>query len=188
MTFPTAEHIAAAQQAADRVKALTGFYCWPSATLAQALIESASWTRLSGKNNGFGVKATIAQREAGKATLRTTKEVIGGKEVKIDAWFADYDSLEEAYQAHAMLFVRVGVYKDGLTAKTAKDFVRAIGPHYATAPTYAATIINVMDRLKLEQYDKPAATPAPVPSPAPNPAPVGWFTRFLNWLFGRKSP
>ena len=76
MTFPTQEHILAAQEAADYWKDQSGFYVWPSVTLAQAVIESANWTRLSGVNNGFGIKATPAQIEAGQATYVWTHEVV----------------------------------------------------------------------------------------------------------------
>lgn len=200
MTFPTQEHIDAAQTAAARVKADTGFYCWPSVTLAQAVIESARWTILSGKNNGFGIKATQAQIAAGKATSRTTREVINGKNVMIDAWFADFASLADAYEAHARLFVRVGVYAPALKAATADAFLAGIAPHYATDPSYQRVIQGVMRDLNLYRYDAPSAPlspapppPAPVPSPAPVPppappapvpvpAPLPWFRRLLAWL------
>lgn len=169
MAFPNAEHIKAAQEAADYWKEKTGVYVWPSVTLAQALIESAGWTKLSGKNNGFGIKATQAERDAGNASYVWTTEVKGGQTVKVQQWFADYPSLTDAYIAHGRVLATVKAYKAAWGAKDARSFVQGIGA-YATAPNYRASILAVMDRMKLEQYDQPG-TPITVPAkPAPNPS------------------
>lgn len=156
MTFPTQVHIEAAQTAADRVFAKTGFYCWPSAALVQALIESTGWTALSGENNGFGIKANPMQMKAGQFKMCPTTEVINGRRVHITAPFASYATLADAYEAHAMLFVRVKLYAAGLKAKSSRQFLIEIGPHYATEPNYAADLIADMDRLDLYKYDAPA--------------------------------
>ena len=164
MTFPTSEHVQAAQEAADLWKQKTGVYVWPSVTLAQADIESAGWTKLAGVNNGFGIKATKAQIEAGDGTYVWTQEVVNGQRVKVKAWFANFATLALAYSEHARIPATVKAYSAAWKATTPQAFIEAAGPHYATAPDYAETIIATIERLNLTQYDKPSAGPAPAPS------------------------
>ena len=170
MPFPTQEHIDAAETAADRLYPPTGFYAWPSAALAQALIESDGWTKLAAPNNGFGIKATPDQIKAGKAAYVWTWEEIGGRAVKMQAWFAAYDTLADAYQAHAELFVRVGLYDKARHDNNPRQFVVDMAPHYASAKNYPAVIIDAMDRLNLYQFDHPdhkiSATTPPLKPPA----------------------
>ena len=158
--FPTKEHIAAAQEAANYWKEKADVYVWPSVTLAQAAIESANWTKLSGVNNGFGIKATPAQVEAGEATYLWTHEVIKGETVKVKQWFANYASLRDAYIAHAKLLATGKPYAEARKATTPQEFIRIAGKKYATAPDYAAVIISVMDRDGLYRYDKAASAPS----------------------------
>ena len=162
--FPTPEHVAAAQEAADYWKAQTGVYVWPSVTLAQAQIESASWTRLSGVNNGFGIKATPAQIEAGQARYVWTTEYVSGSPVKVKQWFANFASLKDAYIAHGRLLATSNYYAKARKARTPQEFISLIGPVYATAPDYAKVILGVMDHGGLYVYDKQGRAPvAPVP-------------------------
>lgn len=176
--FPTPDHIAAAQSAADHVLDLTGFYCWPSASLAQAWNESAAGTRPSGQHNYFGIKATATQIASGQASLHETREVIHGKDRIIRDYFANYPSLTDAYIAHAMLFTRVSLYAPALSAPTADEFVRRMAKHYATDPRYTTSILALMRQGNLYQYDRPAAQPL---SPKPIPTPSLW-ARFLSWF------
>lgn len=170
MTFPTQEHIDAAKEAADRVYVATGFYAWPSAALAQADIESAGWTRLTGVNNGFGIKATSAQQAAGNFTMCPTHEFVNGRSVAVSAPFVNFASLADAYEQHAMLFVRVKLYAAGAAAKTPRQFVVEIAKHYATAPNYAQVVIGIMDKLDLYQYDDPVHGAATQTTPIQPPA------------------
>ena len=164
MIFNNQEHIQAAKTAASRFKLKTGFFCWPSASLAQAQLESAGWTILSGKNNGFGIKATPAQIKAGQYTMCPTHEIIDGRRVTINAPFANYDSLADAYEAHAELFVRVKLYSSAVSAKTARQFVIEMAQHYATAEKdpdpkkrYSYILLGMMDKYNLYQYDGTAS-------------------------------
>ena len=167
--FPTREHIEAAQYAADYWKAKAGVYVWPSVTLAQALIESAGWTKLSGKNNGFGIKASAAQIAAGNASYVWTKEERNGVLVSEQHYFADFPSLSDAYVDHGRLLATLKPYRAAQRATDAISFLDGLGA-YATASNYRATIRSVMDRLKLQQYDVPGERPAPAPSKPLNPA------------------
>jgi hypothetical protein len=155
MSFPTPEHEQAAQEAADLVYAETKVYVWPSGAVAQVDIESAGATRLAGKNNFGGIKATQAQIASGDASYFWTEEVINGARVKVKQWFATYPTLKDFYVAHARLLATHKVYSTAWKVTDAKAFIRAIAPHYATAPNYAEVVIAVMDRLDLYRLDHP---------------------------------
>lgn len=164
--FPTQEHITAAQDAADDERAKSGVYVFPSVALVQAAIESAGWTKLSGTNNGFGIKATQAQRDAGEATLVWTREVVGGQSVKVQQWFANYASLREAYAAHAHLLATSRYYEKARRDTNAEQFLIDIAHSYATDPSYAQVCLSVMRRGDYARYDilSPKA-PAPLRPP-----------------------
>jgi flagellum-specific peptidoglycan hydrolase FlgJ len=159
MTFPTPDHIAAAQKAADAWFTQRHVYIWPSVTLAQACIESADWTKLTGKNNGFGIKATQQQIREGKADFVWTHEYRNGHAYKTRQWFADFDTIDEAYHEHARVLATLKVYAAAHQAPDAEAFIKAIAPHYATAPDYAQVIIRTMTTLDLYSYDKPKSVP-----------------------------
>lgn len=153
MKFPSQEHINAAISAANRLQTETHHYVWPSVTLAQACIESDNWTRLTGKNNGFGIKAKRDQIDKGDATSVWTHEIINGKRLLVKQEFANFASLDDAYYEHAKLLAEHRTYLAGWHTHTADSFIRAIAPHYATAPDYAHVIIHTMLKLNLYQYN-----------------------------------
>lgn len=132
---------------------------WPygpfiSISLAQWAVESAYGRVMSGDNNCFGIKATRAQIASGHATRRTTKEYIDGHYTTLDLFFADYDSLEACFDAHASLLVSPH-YLRCMRARTPQDYAMAL--HYcgyATAPDYAKVVIGVMDHNNLYQFDR----------------------------------
>ena len=134
---------------------------WPrgpfvSVTLAQWAVESTYGSRPSGKNNFFGIKATPAQISAGHATERWTKEYVYGHYVSECLYFADYDFVEEGFDAHTTLLTHPW-YADCIRAQTPQDYARALqADHYATAPNYAETLISVIKQFNLTQYDKGA--------------------------------
>ena len=124
-----------------------------SVTLAQLAVESAYGERMSGKNNPFGIKATPVQIATGKSTIVWTKEFINGFYQSKHLYFADYDSIEDAFDAHAFLLTHPW-YKDCMEAQTAQDYAHALyRDHYATAPNYASVLISVMDQNDLYQFD-----------------------------------
>lgn len=124
-----------------------------SNTLGQLAIESAYGERMSGKNNPFGIKATPMQIAAGKATRVWTKEFTRGFYQSELLYFADYDSIEDAFDAHAFLLTHPW-YQDCMNAQTPQEYAHALyRDHYATAPNYAAVLIEVMDANDLYQFD-----------------------------------
>lgn len=119
-----------------------------SLTIAQAILESA-WG-LSGltlrSNNLFGIK--------GQGVNSATFEYINGKRIDIVAGFKAYPDWETSIADHSGLFLRLDRYKNliGCTDyKQACKNVQADG--YATAPTYADSLIKLIEQYKLYQYD-----------------------------------
>jgi Mannosyl-glycoprotein endo-beta-N-acetylglucosaminidase len=147
---------------------------WPrgpfvSVSLAQYAVESAWGSRVSGKNNFFGIKANAAQVAAGQFTERWTKEQLqSGQIISIVQKFANYDSLQDAFDAHATLLTHTR-YIDCMNAKTPEDYCRALQKDgYATAQNYAAVLIAMINENGLKKYDQIAPSPG-----ASNAAPAG---------------
>lgn len=130
----------------------------PSITLGQAILES-DWGRseLASKyNNLFGIKAYGNQP---KITL-STKEYVNEQWITIQGDFKVYQSFEESMDDHAQLFIH-GVdwdpnkYQPVLQAQNfeqAADALQQAG--YATDPTYAEKIKQVIIAHQLQKYDE----------------------------------
>lgn len=119
-------------------------------TFAQWAQESGWGRRMSGKNNPFGIKA----RKGEAGTDVVTHEVIGGKRVKMVQRFADYDSLADAFSAHARLLANGKPYAN---ARAHRDdpfaFADALTGVYATDPKYGSKLKQIMgDMLQGTQW------------------------------------
>lgn len=121
---------------------------WASLSLAQYATESAWGSRCTGKYNYFGIKAKTG-------SLVWTHEYVNGKSIPEQQIFADYNSPQEAFNAHAELLTSpTGHYAKALpTIGNLEAYVKAIGPIYATDPNYAAEILNLIHSNQLTQYD-----------------------------------
>ncbi|MBR8434891.1 glucosaminidase domain-containing protein [Burkholderia cenocepacia] len=110
-------------------------------TFAQWAQESGWGKKMSGKNNPFGIKARAG--EAGTDVV--THEVINGKRVKMVQRFADYDSLADAFSAHARLLANGKPYAN---ARAHRDdpfaFADALTGVYATDPKYGSKLKKIM--------------------------------------------
>ena len=120
----------------------------PRACMAQLCLESGSGQHESGEYNYYGIKASDAEVAAGKATLCNTHELVNGVSVATQAYFLNYNSIDES----------INDYLDSLNrkwpgtkiAKTPAEFVQALvaDPHkkYMTADPaqYAQTMSSVM--------------------------------------------
>jgi hypothetical protein len=114
---------------------------YPEVVAAQWALESGFGKHTSGKNNYFGLKGL-----AGQGTLKRTTEFISGMEIKIDAWFKDFDSLHSCVKELVTKW-----YKD---YKGYKGVNRASSPEecakllvvekYATDPAYADKLIRIL--------------------------------------------
>ena len=137
-----------------------------SIILGQLALESAYGTRLSGRNNFFGVKATHTEIALGCATLVTTREFAYGRYMTEDLYFADYDTPEICFDAHGALLCTPH-YQPCMDAGTPAAYARALQAcGYATAPTYARVLMDVITSNDLYAYDEvPNLTSAPAPTP-----------------------
>lgn len=132
----------------------------PSVTIAQAILES-NWGKselAAQANNLFGIKAS--KDWTGGVYTKTTKEQKpNGNIYTINAHFRKYASWQESIKDHDNFFVstpwRVQNYKKVLDAKNYKDQAQALREcGYATDLNYGNKLIQLIERLGLQQYDK----------------------------------
>lgn len=131
---------------------------YPSIQMAQATLESG-WgqSTLSTKaNNYFGVKGAFN----GQSVTMWTTEYSGGKPYSVQAQFAKYPSAYESVDAQGKL-LKNGVswnpeYYAGAWRSRAKNYKEAaygLQGRYATAPTYAQSLINLIEVYHFDQLD-----------------------------------
>lgn len=160
-----------------------------SVSLAQFALESAYGTRMpTGSNNPFGIKASGNY----PFVTSSTREVIGGKSVIVQAKFRKFADFNEAFDAHAKLLATVGLYASAMKAwKVDHDLetgVRLMSAHYATDPSYAAKILSIIQAQQLVQYDHgqpvvPAPSAPVAPTPSVEPAkPVNWLSALIDLI------
>ncbi|MFD0898159.1 glycoside hydrolase family 73 protein [Loigolactobacillus binensis] len=134
------------------------YHILPSVTIAQAILES-DWgtSQLASKyHNLFGVKGT----DPTTSQLLSTKEYRNGQWIEIRARFQVYSSDTAALAAHAKLLARgttwnTQQYQHVVAATNYKAAATALQQAgYATDPTYAEKLINVIETYKLNQYDQ----------------------------------
>ncbi|MGM0124392.1 hypothetical protein IGI37_001769 [Enterococcus sp. AZ194] len=135
-----------------------GYGVLPSIILAQAILES-NWGQsslASQYNNLFGMKSFGNEK---KVNLET-KEFVNEEWIVIQGDFKVYDSWEQSMDDHTMLFVN-GVtwnpqqYEKVLLAKDYKQAAIALQEGgYATDPTYAHKVTEVIETYNLDQYDR----------------------------------
>ena len=132
----------------------------PSVTIAQAILESGWGKSELAKNahNLFGIKASKDWK--GKTYSKRTKEQKPTGEVyEIVADFRAYESFVDSILDHDAFFVstdwRKKNYAAVLNAKNYKDQAKALQScGYATALDYGKQLIQLIERLGLQQYDK----------------------------------
>lgn len=133
----------------------------PSVSIAQAILESG-WGRYAPGNNLFGIKANGWN---GQTQLLSTHEYIGGKYVAVKATFRAYASWADSIADHAA-FLSVNKRYANLIGCT--DYKRVCqmlqADGYATSPTYAQSLIALIEQYKLYQYDNVAAQNSTAPA------------------------
>lgn len=115
-----------------------------SVTLAQFALESGNGAHMpAGSNNPFGIKA-----KAGQPYVESqTNEFINGKMERVSQKFAKFDSLGDAFDAHAKLLATASPYAAARThANDPKAFANALTGVYATDPQYGAKLNSIMAR------------------------------------------
>lgn len=107
-------------------------------SMAQWILESG-WGAHSPGNNPFGMKVRAGMNDP--YTSLPTREVVNGKSVTMIQKFRKFDSLEDAFEAHALLISTAPVYKEAMAALPDVDrFISLMAKRYATAPDYATQI------------------------------------------------
>jgi peptidoglycan hydrolase-like protein with peptidoglycan-binding domain len=140
--------------AADAIKSQRATGVPASVTLAQALLESGRGESGLAKkgNNFFGIKGT---GPAGSVTM-PTKEYEGGRWITVDAKFRKYNSPSESFTDHGNFLRKNPRYAPAFKhTDDAKQFAKEIHKAgYATDPTYAKKLGQIIDQYGLERFDK----------------------------------
>lgn len=132
-----------------------------SVQLAQFILESGNGQHMPG-NNPFGIKALSGQ----PSQMLTTHEFVGGHYKTVQAPFAVFASLQDAFTHHAALLAHADCYararsylegRNGSATSPAEQFAIGLSGVYATDPNYGQKLINIMRQDGLAQYDQ---TPA----------------------------
>ena len=129
---------------------------FPELLAAQASLESGWGSRLSGKNNYFGIKGT-------PGTVVSTQEWVNGEFITIRDEFKDFDSSLECVQ-----YLVDRWYKDykgykGVNRAEDRDSAAYLLKEegYATDPTYPQKLIRLMDDNQEEVVAEPVVEQEP---------------------------
>ena len=135
-----------------------------SITLAQAALESgwggSELTVLA--NNFFGIKVPGNPKWYGKSINMATGEVFNGVSQTINSDFRKYDSALDSFNDHASFLLGNKRYSSLFTIPFSDPYyfikwaqgLKAAG--YATATNYDTTLISMINKYKLTEYDKQA--------------------------------
>lgn len=138
---------------------------YPSVCISQACCESAYGTskKMIRANAVFGIKVGNSKYHFGtawkdKAYSTKTKECYDGKTyVNITDMFRAYDTLDEAVEDYYDLLCTASRYKYALNQSSPQACIKGIQKApYATSPTYVSTIMNIINKYNLTQYDPQA--------------------------------
>ena len=127
----------------------------PSISAAQAILESA-WgqsTLATSAHNLFGIKGDYN----GQYVIMRTQEYVNGQYIYIDAPFRKYPDVASSIADHGTFLNVNSRYSNllGVTDyRTVAQLLQADG--YATAPTYASSLIRIIEQYHLYDWDKEA--------------------------------
>lgn len=156
------DFLAAATRAALACSRASGFP--PGITVAQAALES-NWgqSRLSrDAHNYFGIKAHGDHARVAYPTL----EHIHGRDLRVSAEFARYDSMEECFADRDRLIATAPCYAGARACGGDPEaFARALAAHWATDPHYADKLLRVHRDNRLNELDSRSPEPAITGSP-----------------------
>ena len=155
LTVAQAAWLAEVAKAAQAVAAQSGVPA--SFTVAQAALESRwgqSGLALRG-NNLFGIKADTSW--SGNTILLATREVVGGRDITINAKFRAYPDFAASILDHAKFFHANHRYAGCFPATSGEAFARSVArAGYATDPHYADSLIAVIRTHQLDRLDSGA--------------------------------
>lgn len=147
MTTPPTNIVAAAKAAQAK---------WnipASVSIAQWALESGWGKHMPpDSNNPFGMKARAGRDDP--CVVVPTREVIHGKSITVNAAFRKFDSIADAFDAHAELLATAPVYAECRTnLPDPNDFADSLTGVYATDPNYGTLLKSIMRGSNLYQYD-----------------------------------
>lgn len=142
-----------------------GRFKWslPSVCIAQCCCESAYGTspKMKKANAILGIKVGKSKVHFGKAWKdkaysTKTKECYDGKTyVSITDMFRAYDSIADAIEDYYDMLASCSRYKECLNKTDARECITAIkNGGYATDPNYINTIMSIIKKYNLTQYDR----------------------------------
>jgi len=140
---------------------------FPEVVCAQWALESGWGKHTSGKNNFYGLK--------GSGSNVNTQEFINGQWITIKAGFIDFpDLLTCTSYLVDRWYKNFGQFKGVNRATNRNECAQLLVKEgYATDPTYANKLMQIMDRQigpeKKTELPKPTPTPAPTPTKEFNP-------------------
>lgn len=135
----------------------------PSVCIAQCCCESAYGTqpKMVRANAVLGIKVGKSKVHFGKAWKdkaydTKTKECYDGKTyVSINDMFRAYDSVADAIEDYYDMLASCSRYKGCLNQTDPQKCITAIkNGGYATAPDYITTIMSIVKKYNLTQYDR----------------------------------
>lgn len=129
-------------------KSAEGKYGVPAAvTMAQWALESGNGAHMpAGSNNPFGIKARAGQ----PYVEAMTTESINGQNVRVMQRFAKFDSIADAFDAHAKLLATGSAYgKARAAGNDPNRYADALTGTYATDPNYGKKLRDIIAQQSL---------------------------------------
>lgn len=166
---------------------------FPSVCIAQACCESSYGTspKMIRANASYGIKVGKNKVHFGKAWKdkaysTTTKECYDGKTYQnITDLFRAYDSVEDATEDYMDMLCSCSRYAKALNCDSPRASIYGIkNGGYATAPNYVTTIMNIIRKYNLTQYDPGEAqghNPYDAPTTTLRKGAKGAAVRWLQW-------
>ena len=133
----------------------------PSITVAQAILESGwgSSTLSTQAHNLFGIKGSYN----GNYVTMSTREVINGQSVYVNAAFRAYANNSESVEDHGNFLYSNSRYSNLLGDTSYTDVAQKLSQDgYATDPYYSSSLISLVKTYDLTQLDSIAIANTPV--------------------------
>ena len=127
-----------------------------SVSLAQAMLESGSGTSELARyaHAYFGIKCRTSNQYSSRCYDKVSKEYLNGQWVDVKSPFRAYNSADDSFLDHGLFLAENSRYAPAFRTTTANDFARAIAAAgYATDPSYANKLIELMSRYDLYRFD-----------------------------------
>ena len=138
----------------DAIESQKTYNILASITISQAILESGwgSSELYQNANNYFGIKWT--EGCGFDKYLRSTKEIVNGKEVTIEAYFRKYNSIKDSILDHAIFLQKNNRYKNLIGDI---DYVSVANKlyqdGYSTSPQYPNKLTTLINQYNLNGYD-----------------------------------